>query len=88
MTFGLSYQPHANRGDRVPVVVSAGFSIALNTSVNMRQPPPLQKADSFRSANLTLSADDAIVVEIGTEKTLEESRTPTRFRSSPIHDSQ
>ena len=37
----LAYQPHENRGDRVPVIVTVGTT-QRELSINMKQPPPLK----------------------------------------------
>ncbi|MDH3718864.1 MAG: FAD-dependent oxidoreductase [Planctomycetota bacterium] len=61
----LAYQPHQNRGHRVPVAVRAGDK-SKQLSVNMKQDPPLEHG--FVSlGQFDLQKGDAVSVELSTK---------------------
>jgi hypothetical protein len=61
----LGYQPHENRGARVPVEVKAG-SASKKVTVDMRKPPPL--AEGFVTlGQFDLTKGDAVSVLLTTE---------------------
>jgi hypothetical protein len=61
----LGYQPHANRGDKVPVILHVG-SDAKTVHIDMRQKPPLK--DGFISlGTFSVAKGDKVAVELRTE---------------------
>ncbi len=61
----LAYQPHENRGSKVPVVVTVGGE-TKTLQIDMRQPPPLK--DGFISlGQFAAGKGDKVSVELRTE---------------------
>lgn len=61
----VAWQPHKNRGTRVPITIEAGGQ-ETTTIINMRQPPPLKDGLGV-AGRLTLQKGEECVVVIGTD---------------------
>jgi hypothetical protein len=65
MEIRLAYQPHENRGNRVPVILHVGGETRM-AEVDMRQKPPLK--DGFISlGKFSIAKGDKVIVELRTE---------------------
>lgn len=62
----LSYQPHENRGDRVPVHVDLGNGNLTKTRLNMQVKPPL-KSGFISLGEFQLDAQQTVAVVLSTE---------------------